>query len=93
MFLGIGLIYLILRLLTYTFTEKFGLEGFQSGVYGDPPSAKYWIRQASLYVITLTTMKFLVVGLLQLFPGLDWIGEWLLGWTWTEKGDALQVIL
>ncbi|EEB89017.1 hypothetical protein MPER_12939 [Moniliophthora perniciosa FA553] len=37
-------------------------------------------------------MKFVVIALLALFPGLFKIGEWLLSWTWTEKGDALQVI-
>jgi hypothetical protein len=73
--------------------EKAGLEGFESGVYGTPPSWRYWLRQAVLYVIALTTMKFLVIGLLALFPGLDEIAAWLLKWTWTEEGDALQVIL
>lgn len=38
-------------------------------------------------------MKFLVILLLALFPGLDNIGSWLLSWTWTSEGDSLQVIL
>ena len=60
-------------------------------MYGDPPSFKYWPRQAALYVLSLMTMKLLVIGLLILFPFLLTIGEWLL--SWTGDGDALQVIL
>jgi len=39
------------------------------------------------------TMKLLIIGLLILFPFLFTIGEWLLSWTWTGDGDALQIIL
>ncbi|KAJ3824111.1 vacuolar membrane protein-domain-containing protein [Lentinula raphanica] len=90
--LGVALIYLILHVLTIIFSEKFHLKGFESGIYGTPPRVKYWARQAALYVVALTTMKFLVIGLLALFPGLFKIGAWLLSWTWTDEGDALQVI-
>jgi hypothetical protein len=90
---GVGVIYLILYVLTYLFTEKFGFAGYESGKYGDPPSINYWFRQAWLYVTALTSMKFLVVALIGLFPFLSTLGEWLLSWTWTEQGDALQVIL
>ncbi|KAF9006665.1 vacuolar membrane protein-domain-containing protein [Cyathus striatus] len=90
--LGVALIYFILHFLTYLFTERFGMKGFQSGLYGTPPSFNYWCRQAAIYVLSLSTMKFLVIGLLALFPGIFKLGEWLLSWTWTEEGDALQVI-
>jgi hypothetical protein len=73
--------------------EKLGLKGFESGQYGSPPSVFYWLRQASVYVLSLATMKLTVLFLFVLFPFLFDIGEWLLGWTWTGKGDALQVIL
>lgn len=90
--LGVACIYVILRVLTHVFFEILQLKGFESGVYGDPPSFKYWPRQAALYVLSLMTMKLLVIGLLILFPFLFTIGEWLLSWTWTGDGDALQVI-
>ncbi|KAJ3875053.1 vacuolar membrane protein-domain-containing protein [Lentinula edodes] len=90
--LGVALIYLILHVLTHIFSEKFHLKGYESGIYGTPPRVKYWARQAALYVVALTTMKFLVIGLLALFPGLFQIGAWLLSWTWTDEGDAFQVI-
>lgn len=90
---GVACIYVILRVLTHVFFEILQLKGFESGVYGDPPSFKYWPRQAALYVLSLMTMKLLVIGLLILFPFLFTIGEWLLSWTWTGDGDALQVIL
>lgn len=91
--LGIVLIYLILHVLTHIFSEKLHYNGFESGVYGTPPRFKFWARQAVLYVVALTTMKFLVIGLLGLFPGLFKLGAWLLSWTWTGDGDAVQVIL
>jgi hypothetical protein len=38
-------------------------------------------------------MKLFVITLLSLFPWLFKAGEWLLSWTYTGKGDSLQVIL
>ncbi|KAJ7498535.1 vacuolar membrane protein-domain-containing protein [Mycena latifolia] len=90
--LGVGLIYVILRVLTFIMSERFHLKGFESGIYGTPPSFKFWLRQAAIYVLALTTMKFMVIGLLALLPGLFTLGAWLLSWTWTDKGDGLQVI-
>lgn len=90
---GVALIYFTLHALTRLFTDKFQLKGFESGMYGEPPSLTYWGRQAALYVFTLTTMKAIVITILILFPGIYLIGEWLLSWTWTGDGDAVQVIL
>jgi len=90
--LGVALIYLILRGLTHVFTHIFQLKGFESGQYGNPPSIKYWLRQAAVYVLSLTSMKLLVVGLFALYPGIVKIGEWLLSWTRTGDKDAFQVI-
>jgi hypothetical protein len=92
-FLGVALLYLILRSFTYLLTDKLNLKGFESGKYGTPPSLYWWARQAAVYVLSLTTMKLLVVLLLALFPGLFDAAEWVLSWTWTGEGDALQVIL
>ena len=91
--LGVALIYVILHTLTRLLTERFNLKGFESGVYGNPPSIRYWACQAALYVLSLLIMKLIVVTLLSLFPGIYIVGKWLLSWTWTGKGDALQVIL
>ncbi|EKM79919.1 hypothetical protein AGABI1DRAFT_72625 [Agaricus bisporus var. burnettii JB137-S8] len=90
--LGVALIYLILHFFTHIFSQRFGLQGFESGIYGTPPSVNYWARQAAIYVLSLTTMKLMVVALLALFPGIFKIGEWILSWTWTEDGDTVQVI-
>lgn len=90
---GVALLYMILHILTYLAVERLSLEGFQSGVYGKPPAFVYWTKQTALYVVALTTMKFLVIGLLAIFPGLFVIGAWLLSWTKSGKGDSLQVIL
>ena len=91
--LGVALIYVILHSLSHLFTENFNLKGFQSGVYGNPPSIKYWACQAALYVLSLLIMKLIVVTIFILFPGIYVVGEWLLSWTMTGKGDALQVVL
>ncbi|KAF7332362.1 hypothetical protein MKEN_00117900 [Mycena kentingensis (nom. inval.)] len=90
--LGVGLLYVILRVLTFVMVEKLHLKGFESGVYGTPPSFQFWLRQATIYVCALCTMKLLVIGLLALLPGLFTLGAWLLSWTWTGDGDALQVV-
>ncbi|KAF8076750.1 vacuolar membrane protein-domain-containing protein [Lyophyllum atratum] len=90
--LGVAFLYVIHHVLTHIFSEKLQLKGFESGVYGTPPSVKYWARQAALYVLALTTMKLLVITLLVVFPGIFSIGEWLLSWTRVGEGDSLQVI-
>jgi hypothetical protein len=82
-----------LHALTRLFTEKLQLKGFESGVYGDPPSVQFWIRQAALYMFSLTTMKLVVVTFLTLFPGIYVFGEWLLKWTWLGEEDDFQVVL
>ncbi|PPQ92346.1 hypothetical protein CVT25_008696 [Psilocybe cyanescens] len=89
---GVALIYVTLHALTNLFTEKFHMKGFESGVYGNPPSFKYWARQAAIYVLALTTMKAVVITFLIFFPGIYVAGEWLLSWTWTGDGDSLQVV-
>jgi hypothetical protein len=91
--LGVAMLYLILHIATHILTEKLLLKGFESGQYGAPPSFQYWLRQATVYVFSLTTMKLLVIGLLALWPGIFQLGEWLLSWTYTADGDGLQVIL
>ncbi len=91
--LGVALIYVSLHLLTRLCTDRLRLKGFESGVYGDPPSFKFWMRQAAVYLLSLTTMKVVVVTLLTLFPGVHRLGEWLLKWTWLGEQDDFQVIL
>ncbi|EJD01553.1 uncharacterized protein FOMMEDRAFT_89208 [Fomitiporia mediterranea MF3/22] len=88
--LGVALIYFIHRFLTHVFSNMLQMKGFQSGQYGTPPSILYWARQAAIYVTALTTMKFIVIGLLAILPGIFKLGDWLLAWT--GGGDAVQVI-
>lgn len=90
--LGVGALYLILHGLTRLFTETLKFKGLESGVYGTPPSISFWFRQAALYVLSLTTMKLLVIMILVLFPGIFRLGEWLLSWTRVGGSDSLQVI-
>ncbi|KIY52312.1 hypothetical protein FISHEDRAFT_35367, partial [Fistulina hepatica ATCC 64428] len=91
--LGVAFLYFTLHFISDILTTHFKLKGFQSGVYGSPPSMTFWARQATIYVIALTTMKLLVLALLSIFPGIFSVGAWLLSWTWTKEGDWLQVIL
>ncbi|KAG2088569.1 vacuolar membrane protein-domain-containing protein, partial [Suillus discolor] len=49
-------------------------------------------RQAAVYVVALTTMKMLVVGLFTVWPGISKVGDWLLSWTAIGNGDAFQII-
>jgi STIMATE family len=88
---GVGAIYLTLHLLTWVFTTKLRFKGFQSGQYGSPPSLNYWARQATVYVVSLTSMKLLVVLLLASWRKLLDIGAWLL--SWLGNSNAAQVVL
>jgi STIMATE family len=88
---GVGVIYLVLHLLTWFFADKLQFKGFQSGQYGSPPSLSYWARQAAVYVVSLISMKLLVVLLLASWNKLLDIGAWLLSWLGTN--DTAQVVL
>ncbi|KAI6135197.1 vacuolar membrane protein-domain-containing protein [Pisolithus thermaeus] len=90
--LGVGLIYLVLQATTFLLSKKLHLKGFRSGQYGNPPSLAYWARQAAVYVFSLTTMKFLVVALFAIWPGIFRLGDWLLDWTSVGDGESFQVI-
>lgn len=85
------MIYALLHLFTYLLTTKGRLNGFQSGVYGDPPSPIWWCKQAVVYFLTLLIMKTVVIVVLELFPWLMRAGNWLLSWTGGK--NYLQVIL
>lgn len=88
--IGVGVIYLVLHLTTWLLAEKCGLKGFESGQYGTPPSFVYWLKQATVYVFSLMTMKLLVVALFAVWPGVFKIGEWLLDFL--GPSDEIQVI-
>jgi len=88
---GVGAIYLSLHLLTWFFTAKLHFKGFQSWQYGSPPSPSFWARQAAVYVVSLTSMKLLVILLLVSWHKLIDIGAWLL--SWLGSGDIAQVVL
>jgi hypothetical protein len=90
---GIGLIYLVLQSTTWVLSKKLGFKGLNTGQYGNPPSAKYWARQAAVYVFALTAMKLLVVALFALWPSISTVGDWLLSWTSIGDGESFQVIL
>ena len=88
--IGVGVIYLLLKLSSHVLTTTLKWPGFVSGVYGTPPRLSYFARQAAVYVAVLMTMKGFVVIILVVFPGLYAIGGFLIGWT---KGNTgLQVV-
>ena len=88
---GVGIIYVILQVATHILTEKLHFKGFESGVYGTPPSINYWFRQAAVYLFALTCMKLLVLALFAALPVIFDLGEWLL--SFLGGSDAAQVIL
>ncbi|KAG2013220.1 vacuolar membrane protein [Coprinopsis cinerea AmutBmut pab1-1] len=90
--LGVGIIYGSLRVFNFILSERLGLKGFESGVYGDPPSLSFWTRQTATYLGALLVMKIVVIGMFVFIPGVFTLGEWMLSWTHTGNGDALQVI-
>lgn len=69
------------------------LNGFQSGVYGEPPlenQMRMWVRQLGVYILALVTMKIVVLILFGICPWLQGFGEWVL--RWTAGNYRLQVL-
>jgi hypothetical protein len=87
----VGIIYVVLRFLSNTLTHRFGWAGFESGKYGTPLRYTFWIRQTLIYILSITTMKLVVVGIFALFPYIFSIGQWLL--SWTGDGSNIQIVL
>ena len=83
----------MLQCSTWLLSNKLGIKGLKTGQYGNPPSITYWVRQAAVYIFSLTAMKLLVVALFAVWPGISSIGDWLLSWTIVGDGDSVQVVL
>ena len=91
--IGIPILIILLRILTALFLyTPFGdpPQSIQSGNYGTPPRATWWMKQSFIYFIGLMGMKFCVLVIFLLAPWISRVGDWALGWT--EGDEALQVI-
>lgn len=64
-------------------------ESIESGNYGRPPKATWWLKQSLIYFIGLLGMKVCVFFLIQLMPFIVQIGDWAL--QWTEGNTAVQI--
>ncbi|EIW73201.1 hypothetical protein TREMEDRAFT_26192, partial [Tremella mesenterica DSM 1558] len=67
---GVAIFYFALKGLTWFITQRLGLEGFQSGKYGNPPKPRFWWQQLIPYLISIILMKLLVLLPLTL-PGIS----------------------
>ncbi|KAJ2481531.1 hypothetical protein EV174_003448 [Coemansia sp. RSA 2320] len=66
-----------LRLFGYL-ARRLHVKGLESGQYGDPPSWRRWVKQASIFCASMVCMKLTVVMLISLFPVLVGIGDLIL---------------
>ncbi len=90
--LGIPILIVILRVLTHAFKlTALGqpIESIESGNYGRPPKASWWLKQSFIYFLGLVGMKFFVFVIFQLCPWIIRVGNWAL--KWTEDNEKLQV--
>ncbi|KAJ2032514.1 hypothetical protein IWW57_000181 [Coemansia sp. S610] len=58
--------------------QRLNVKGLESGHYGDPPSWKRWMKQASIFCASMVCMKLTVVLLITLFPLLVGLGDLIL---------------
>ncbi|KAL2809279.1 vacuolar membrane protein-domain-containing protein [Aspergillus granulosus] len=65
-------------------------ESIESGNYGDPPRAGWWLKQSVIYFMGLLGMKICVFFLIQSVPLIVEVGDWAL--RWTEGNAAVQII-
>ncbi|KAH6606515.1 vacuolar membrane [Trichoderma cornu-damae] len=64
-------------------------ESIQSGYYGNPPNAWWWLKQSFIYFAGLFGMKLCVLIIFIMMPWISRVGDWALGWT--EGNEKLQV--
>lgn len=90
--LGIPILIIILRLLTAGASLTplaHPPESIQSGNYGTPPRATWWLKQSLIYFIGLLCMKTCVFIVFELLPWIVQVGDWAL--RWTEGNEAVQI--
>ncbi|WVO17801.1 hypothetical protein L204_105499 [Cryptococcus depauperatus] len=59
--IGVGIIYFSLKFFTWYFSKHLGYDGFISGKYGHPPQPLFWWKQLVTYLLSIITMKLLVI--------------------------------
>lgn len=64
-------------------------ESIESGNYGRPPNAIWWLKQSVIYFCGLLGMKTCVFFVIHLVPFVVKIGDWAL--RWTEGNTAVQI--
>ncbi|KAL9014390.1 MAG: hypothetical protein Q9173_000967 [Seirophora scorigena] len=90
--IGIPILIVLLRLLTHGFSlTPLGSppESIQSGHYGSPPKATWWLKQSFIYFLGLLGMKACVFFIFELCPWIVQVGDWAL--KWTEGNETVQV--
>ncbi|KAK9454550.1 vacuolar membrane protein-domain-containing protein [Dipodascopsis uninucleata] len=91
--IGVPILWFFLALISRIATNA-GVMGIKSGEYGHPPKWSWFFRQALIYFMGLTCMKFVVYVLLTIFPFWDDLAQFLLSWTkGHEKTEVAFVML
>lgn len=65
-------------------------ESIQSGNYGNPPNAWWWLKQSVIYFCGLFGMKLCVLIIFLMLPWISRVGDWALGWT--EGNERVQIV-
>ncbi|KAI1345202.1 vacuolar membrane protein-domain-containing protein [Xylariaceae sp. FL0016] len=90
--IGIPILILLLRITTklvsYTPMGK-PPESIQSGHYGSPPNAWWWLKQSIIYFCGLFGMKICVLVIFLVLPWISRVGDWAL--KWTEGNERVQI--
>lgn len=91
--LGIPILLVLLKIITgLVALTPLGkpAESIQSGHYGSPPRAVWWLKQSFIYFCGLFGMKICVLIIFLILPWIARIGDWALGWT--EGNEKLQIV-
>lgn len=90
--IGIPILIILLRILHHAFRLTplaRPPESIKSGHYGQPPRARWWVKQSFIYFIGLVLMKLCVFFIITLLPWVAHVGDWAL--RWTEGNATLQI--
>ncbi|ODV96515.1 hypothetical protein PACTADRAFT_49845 [Pachysolen tannophilus NRRL Y-2460] len=87
--IGVPILWLML-LMIYSLASKANIQGISSGQYGVPPKISYYLKQLSLYFIGLIFMKLIIYMILEAFPFLVKIADWIL--SWSDQYENLQLV-
>ncbi|KAK9447858.1 vacuolar membrane protein-domain-containing protein [Limtongia smithiae] len=90
--IGVPILWFFLTVIS-RLVRQVGVTGTRSGEYGTPPQFSSFMRQAVMYFLGLSMMKFMVYVLLAVLPFWDALAGFLLAWAQGHERTEVAFVM